>query len=566
MGPHLMHYDAGLAETARTVGLQYQPEGDARELPLRSLAGLLSHLELFDDDMAAQPDNGATYYTLMEYRSVAPGYFPVHDLCLLMANVLATRLTAQGVAPVPVTLLDWGLLPVAVLLAGAQSPAGRDFLLPPAPLEGDSARRLISHLGRRLPASRWQIRGEGQELSPGAWLLAKDPLAHCTADSRFLERLAGIGGGVLLSSWDFLGVRIHAHTRSQWLGAGLIGGVLQLPRPRRQSVTDYPALLTLRPPAPELPLRMARIPSIQPGPGSLDQETALALLDGAPRVGASMELDAAAPARDGLFTLAPATWLTPPLAAPEGRTLRAFAQVLRCQLPRERLEEAIAWREFIGMEDGEAIFEWHDAFGEAPDGKYVTREISIGEFDPMTGFVDEHGGNPVKVALNPLGKQGKYLLQANDIVFAFRGTAQSVGKVGFVEELGQPAITGQSLCIIRALPEMDPVWLYYYLQQKDVVDFIRSRASGSNLLTVNLESIRDIPVAFPYRWEIDEINEEHRKISENMVRVTQLRRESQDAQMRIYDVRRRAEQRREQEQNQSGTPRRIKGRPARNKE
>lgn len=561
MVPQLMHYDADLAETAHVVARQYQPEGDARELPLRSLAGLLGHLELFEDDVVAQPDNGAAYYTLMEYRSVAPGYFPVHDLCLLMANILATRVAAQAATPAPVTLLDWGLLPVAVLLAQALPPAGREFLLPPAPMEGESAQRLISHLERRLPGSRWRLGGDGQELPPGAWLLAKDPLAHCTADSRFLERLAGIGGGVLLSSWDFLGVRIHAHTRSQWLAAGLIGGVLQLPRPRRQSVTEYPAVLTLRPPDASLPLRLARVPSIQPGPGSLDQKATLALLDSAPRAGASMELDAAAPARDGLFTLAPATWLTPPLSAPQGRTLRAFAQVLRCQLPRERLAEALAWREFVGIEDGEAIFEWHDAFGESSDGKYVAREISIGEFDPMTGFVDEYGGNPVKVALNPLGKQGKYLLQANDIVFAFRGTAQSVGKVGFVEELGQPAITGQSLCIIRALPDMDPVWLYYYLQRKDVVNFIRSRASGSNLLTVNLESIRDIPVAFPYRWEIDEINQEHRKISENMVRVAQLRRESQEAQLRIYDVRRRAEQMREQELNQSGTPRRIKGRP-----
>lgn len=565
MGPQLLHYDAELAETARTVALQYRHEGKARELPIRSLAGLLDHLELFDD-VEEQPDNGATYYTLMEYRSVAPGYFPVHDLCLLMANILATRLVAQAAPPGPVTLLDWGLLPVAVLLAGALPPAGREFLLPPAPMEGDSAGPLVSHLTKRLPGSRWRLREEEQDIPQGAWVLAKDPLAHCTADSRFLERLAGIGGGVLLSSWDFLGVRIHSHTRSQWLGTGLIAGILQLPRPRRQSATEYPAVITLRPPDARLPLRLARVSSTQPGPGSLGQEAALALLDGAPRAGASMALDAAAPARDGLFTLAPGTWLTPPLTAPQGRTLRAFAQVLRCQLPRERLEEALAWREFIGIEDGEAIFEWHDAFGEAPDGKYVAREISIGEFDPMTGFVDEYGGNPVKVALNPLGKQGKYLLQTNDIVFAFRGTAQSVGKVGFVEELGQPAITGQSLCIIRALPDMDPVWLYYYLQRKDVVDFIRSRASGSNLLTVNLESIRDIPVAFPYRWEIDEINQEHRKISENMVRVAQLRRESRDAQLRIYDVRRRAEQWREQELNQSGTPRRIRGRPARSKE
>ncbi|MDE7371550.1 MAG: hypothetical protein K2N07_07405, partial [Desulfovibrio sp.] len=247
--------------------------------------------------------------------------------------------------------------------------------------------------------------------------------------------------------------------RNGW--AGLMDGIVQLPRPRRQSATAYPAIIALRPPAPGAPLRLAQVSTIQPGPGSLDQKATLSLLEEVPQPRASMVLDPAEPARDGLFTLSPATWLTPPLAAPKGRTLRAFAQVLRCQLPRERLEEAPYWYEET-VEDGEFVSIWHDGFGEAPDGQYVAREVSVSEFDPMTGFVDEDRGNVVKVPLNPLGKQGKYLLRPNDIVFAFRGTALSVGKVGFVEEVGSPTITGQSLCIIRALPDMDPVWLYYY--------------------------------------------------------------------------------------------------------
>lgn len=90
-------------------------------------------------------------------------------------------------------------------------------------------------------------------------------------------------------------------------------------------------------------------------------------------------------------------------------------------------------------------------------------------------------------------------------------------------------------------------------------DFTRPRASGSNLLTVNLESMQDIPVAFPYRWEIDEINQEHRNIPENMVRVAQPRRESRDAQVRIYDVKRRAEQMRAQERKPPGGPRKSVG-------
>ena len=108
---------------------------------------------------------------------------------------------------------------------------------------------------------------------------------------------------------------------------------------------------------------------------------------------------------------------------------------------------------------------------------------------------------------------------------------------------------------------MDPVWLLYYLRQKAVADFIRSRAGGASLLTVSLESIRDIPVAFPDQWGIGEINQEHRKISENMVRVAQLRRDSQDALMRIHDAKRPEGQMRKQMRTKSGTARKIRGRP-----
>lgn len=553
-------YDDDLAAAAGAWARPFLPDFDDRALPLSTLADLLGDLDSLEGVFEGDAPAEYIYYTLMAYRRFAPGFFPVHDLCLLMGNMLRERLAGQGAQQGPVTLLDWGLLPVAVLLAQDAPPGGREFLLPPGGLEAESAERIVRHLDRRLPGSRWRLTEAAHEVPAGAWVLAEDPLGHCMADARFLERLAGISGGAVLSSWDFLGVRIHAHTRSQWLATGLMDGIVQLPRPRRQSATEYPAVIALRAPAPGAPLRLAQVAAIQPGPGSLDQKGTLTLLAGPPKAGASMELDAGAPARDGLFTLSPATWLTPPLAAPQGRTLRAFAQVLRCQLPRERLEEAPAWYEET-VEGGELVQVWHDGFGEAPDGEYIAREVSVSEFDPMTGFVDEYRGNIVKVPLNPLGRQGKYLLRPNDIVFAFRGTALSVGKVGFVEEVGAPAITGQSMCIIRALPAMDPVWLYYYLQQEDVVGFIRSRASGSSLLTVNLESIRDIPVDFPYQWEINDINEEHRKISETMLKVARLHEECRDALGCIGQIKLKAENARQQERNRPATPQKIRGRP-----
>lgn len=522
MKPDIFHYDAAMCARVGERIVPASPQTDDRDRPLASLAALL-HWPW--PDAGPTPDIPApafAYYALMSYRDFAPGFFPAHDLCLLMGNSMARQMADDASAPL--VLLDWGLLPVAALLAGAGRAPGRRFFLPPAGMEEKEAATLVAALGRHLPGVDWQTAPAVDAPMPaGAWLLAQEPLAHCARDARFLERLEGIAGGVLAANWDFLGVRIHAYTRSRWLEAGLPDRILQLPRPRRQGATGYPAILTLRPPRPGGPLRLAQVSACRPGPGSLDQEACLDLLYGAPRAGASMDVDAAALARDGLFTLTPATWLDPGIRAPQGRTLRNFAQVLRCQLARERLTEAE-----LGP-DGEE-------FGETTDGRFIAREVSLSERDPMTGFVDEYRGTPVRVALNPLGKQGKYLLQPNDIIFAFRGTALSVGQVGFVEDEGRPAITGQSMCIIRALPDMDPVWLYYYLQRERIARFIRSRASGANLLTVNLESIRDIPVVIPDREEIEAINLEHRKISENMALVARLRRESAGSLWKIRDV------------------------------
>ena len=160
----------------------------------------------------------------------------------------------------------------------------------------------------------------------------------------------------------------------------------------------------------------------------------------------------------------------------------------------------------------------------------------MGEPDPQTGFLEEYGGNLVRLKLTLLGKQGKYVLQANDILLAFRGTATSIGQVGFVQEEGVPGITGQALCIIRSLPGIDPVWLYYYLQRRTIREWIRGKATGTTLLTINLESIRDIPIEAPDASEVDAVNEQHRRISEAMSGIADLRQEVRAALWRIREV------------------------------
>ena len=164
-------------------------------------------------------------------------------------------------------------------------------------------------------------------------------------------------------------------------------------------------------------------------------------------------------------------------------------------------------------------------FRGAPIGKFVAREITIGEFTPLTGFVDDYGGNPVKLALNPQGKRENILCRPTISFSPFvaprnrwqGGLCGGDGAIGHCRAVG---------CASSGSAGYGPGMNERLSAARGEPAFIRPRASGSILLTVNLEAIRDIPVAFSYRRVTDETNQEYRKISESTVRVTQLRRES----------------------------------------
>lgn len=487
--------------------------------PLSLLKDLLEELTGdFKTFILERPACEAVYYLLMLSRERLPQFFPVHDLCLLAANLLRPSLKSCP----NLVLLDWEMLPSAVLAAGC----GASITLPPYPAEEkDAALKLATILRHYLPEAQWQL-CDNQPLCD-CLVLGQHPLAHGERNSRFLESLKDISGGLLYTAWDFLGVKLHAHTRSLWIKSGLIRGVLQLPRPRRQRAALYPALIELAKADTCRKIRLARIPDWGIGPGSLDQVQASSLLaEHAPAAGDFLDISPEELAKDGLFNLSPNAHLTRQAGQQirGGLTLRQCVQVLRCQVPRKRLEDLEL--EALQSQD-------QDWLGEYPDGTFLCREVSLGELDPLTGFLEEQSGNVVRLPLTLLGKQGKYVLQSGDILFAFRGTSSSVGQVGFVEDEGAPGITGQTLCILRCLPETDPVWLYHYLQRPKVREQIRSKASGRNLLTINLESIRELPISLPSQAEIDEINAEHRIIAERMSAMAGLRRDIRASLWRI---------------------------------
>lgn len=449
-------------------------------------------LEFLENRLANIPSHARLYYSLMDYLPGLKSFFPVHDATLFLGNFLLRRFPE----PAAINLLDWNLLPAVVAIADCL-PQGTMVRVPgQMPETGDLAKELAVS----LPNLEWTA-----EQGPGIALGCAPRQTHRESEWLF-ERLESWRGGFLLAGWDYLGMGAHIPDRARLVHRHLLESVLQLPRPRRQGSSAFPAILGISRDPDRKTCRLARVSRWEAGPGALNQREALELVAGQAKAEASIDVPLNKFALDGKFTLMPSAWLgeTASGATPQNPTLRSFAQVLRNQLKRERVCKR-------GNPDFGLIMN-------PADPRILANEIVLEDMDPLTGFIDPELAAKSLVDPGKTGKYKKYFLQDGDIVLAFRGSLQSLGEVGLALDIAPdlPSITGQSLCIIRPLPRIDPVWLYYYLQRPRIRRFLQATANGRQLMTVNLESIRDIPLELPSREEVERINEAHRKIMANM--------------------------------------------------
>jgi hypothetical protein len=379
--------------------------------------------------------------------------FPVPDICLAAFNLLAAR---RDLAEMRVLCLDTWMLPSAVLARGQ---GARVFLAPGLDLGG---------LGAVLDYSGTAGDDFGDSL-----VLAGNPLQHMKNDADFTKKLQRCLGGVFLAWWDFLGVNLYETARRQWQHPAL-KSILQIPRPRRQGVVYYPALIELDRQNSHGNVRMAAISKIGPGPGSLSQSMVIQLLTAEPDGVDSVDVGYRDLYIDGLLDFTPKRFLH--AAVEDEFPLQDVAYVTRCQFPRVK----------------------HDPKGEQKTTKTVFREITLANLDDRCGFVEpDTAADVIFPEKSPElgGRDAQYRLQANDIVMCFRGTEATLGKVGFIDTTGDmPMVCGQSLCIIRA-HSVNPVWLYYHLRRLDVRQRILARSSGSTMLTVNLGDLRNLPIA-----------------------------------------------------------------------
>ena len=97
-------------------------------------------------------------------------------------------------------------------------------------------------------------------------------------------------------------------------------------------------------------------------------------------------------------------------------------------------------------------------------------------------------------------------IKENDILFSMAG--MFLGKTGIVQADDVPANTNQAVAIIRIVPEQaNYLYVYYYLNQKNIVTWINSLSGQSAQPNINLKQIGEIELPLPDRIIQDTIVE-----------------------------------------------------------
>lgn len=450
-------YDPGLAKEA----LALIPDKSGSLAPMDALKEFTE----INHELLASGEFMKFFYGLLALRKHHPGLSLPPDLALLAANAMLASNAGN------VRLLDWELLPAAILLAGA----GMGVALP----HGD-----VGKLGMLLKATA------GHESILGCDL--EKCLQRCQDSPEELE------GGILITSRDILTSIKATDCRERLLKAGMVKKILQLPKPKRQNCNIYPVLIELG--KNDGPIHLAKIISTNPGPGGLDQEACIDALDKKGGNGSLFSQEEAL--RTGR--------LMPPENTDEGIELRKLADVFRCQLPRKKAtEDKIEPKNHSGI--------------------LLCQELALGDFDPLTGFINDKAGTESMVDIRNAGhRMMKGFLQKGDILLVFRGAEKTLGRAClYLREKGD-TVANRAFCVIRARHGISPVWLYHELRKEKHVKAIRAAGSGKDTLIVSLDDIRDLVLDAPDPERTKEVEARHAIIVEKTARIRELRKEIEE--------------------------------------
>ncbi len=493
------------------------------------------------------------FYILMTLRTRYPHFFPAPTLCLNLSYALNGELRRQECSKISIKNME--LLPVALITANIASEIHIENIDSTALAVKD----FLTNFSLERSTIEWNF--SKKKIKKEEYIaLTQFPLPHTTIQKELFTELQNYSASIAFTSWNFLASQEHFQMRSFLAYQEIISQVIQLPLPTREGNKVYPAALVLHKEA--FILQMLDLHSLSyKYLSQLTEEVAKELRDLLPDTedithayrkqifaqiinnepllnDADSALNAAYKEKlkkhislfmavqvlheERSLKLSPLqhiTWRNSPLQAKVTTKLGELAEVMRCQETRISIKD----RHLSDDEYKETVY----------------ADITLKDIDSLTGMVIFDNTDKVQMMLDE-SKKKKFVLQENDIVLAHKGSKATIGRVGFVEPSideksmvyfnSRPCTPGTSLLIIRPHAEkIDPVWLFYYLSEKKMQDMILSKATGSSILSVNLKTVRELPIVLPTEKELEKENSLHRSIKSSLASILFSRRAIEEA-------------------------------------
>ncbi len=465
------------------------------------------------------------FYICMALRIRYPNFFPAPTLCILLASCIDKEVKTHKIAKL--YLQSTELLPLVFLLSDEITDIYFTFA------ESTSIKALEQNFRENEyfyeNSTNWHCYNDKepentahrcrQSMQKDGFLLMQYPHASPTDKECFVTE--DFQTKIIYTSWNFLSNGEYRQVRKDLITSMQLDSVIQLPLPSREGNKNYPALLVLNKQAGQenQKVKMYDLNSLanhleHQKYFSYTKDSLNVLLD---HLHKSPEQETFSDTFSYKI-LVPNTALleekgqrlTPSYYILQNkntdkdssRPLSDFAEILRFQDTR------------LSHKSSEIIHFQNEDFG-----KTLFREANLKDIDELTGFYLSDDANFVEVQ-TPFTKLNKHILKDGDILFTFKGSRTTIGKVGYVDiNLNKepeeskndndtfslhgeivsdlPSITGNSFVIIRPKQDVPPFVLFHYLKQSKIQQLLQSKASGTSVLSINITAIKNIPLTAP---------------------------------------------------------------------
>ncbi len=497
------------------------------------------------------------FYILMSLRTRYQHFFPAPSLCVLMSHALRGQIRKHKEAKLHIKNIE--LLPIVLLISHEIN----EIIVEDQNEISLAVKQYLLDNNQKNP-EKWNFSLKKTLKNKGI-ALTQFPLPHTTIDNTIFEQLEKYEAGIVFTSWNFLASAEYKDLRFDLIKRCLLDTVIQLPLPQREGNKNYPAALILNKTKTQS-IRMVDLNTFNKEcvsqvyldldcEGIVNDSVIHRFNDGylqeifgniinkesfpwAPKgqlyksYSEKYEKITSLDVPLGEILVNPSHKISPLLYITEHRskndeslnktTLSDIAEVIRCQEARTSIK---------GLDKDK--IKTIDAYGT------IYRDISLKDIDPLSNFLIFDHSDFVQMQLHEHQAE-KYTLKDNDIVLAFKGSRATIGKVAFVDLalnedplekdnfISIDAVCSTSLVIVRAKKDkINPLWLFHFLQEKNTQEMLCSKATGSSVLSINLKTIRELPITLPKEdidnnkelWELENIEKHYQQLAEYMKQI-----------------------------------------------